>query len=119
VKLLEAFASGISSVSTPLGAEGLATVNGEVCELASNAQEFASAVLKLLSDREYAAALARRARRVVETERDAAVITRRLEQTYRHEVLRLRGASSAAALDKAPVHAPVPHASGPNKSPLL
>jgi glycosyltransferase involved in cell wall biosynthesis len=92
VKLLEAFASGIPAVSTYLGAEGLTEQSGEICELAWNAQQFAEAVVHLLSDSEYAKSLAIRARRMIENERDAKVITRRLEQTYRTEVLSLRTA---------------------------
>ena len=41
VKLLEAFAAGIPVVSTPLGAEGLAAKDGEICALADDPAEFA------------------------------------------------------------------------------
>jgi glycosyltransferase involved in cell wall biosynthesis len=91
VKLLEAFASGIPAVSTYLGAEGLATRGGEVCELAANHVEFAEAVVRLLRDPNHAASLARRARAMVETRMDGEVITRKLEQVFRREVIALRG----------------------------
>ena len=42
VKLLEAFAAGIPTVSTRLGAEGLATEDGEICGLADDPQQFAT-----------------------------------------------------------------------------
>jgi O-antigen biosynthesis protein len=100
VKLLEAFSSGIPCVSTTLGAEGLARESGGVCELADTPQEFAAATARLLSDSQYAASLAGRARQKLEAERDGAVITRRLEATYRREAAALRPAplvSSAPA----------------------
>jgi glycosyltransferase involved in cell wall biosynthesis len=93
VKLLEAFSSGIPCVSTRLGAEGLAHTSGEICELADAPEEFASAVVHLLSDRVYAAAIAVRARKKLEAERDGPVITRHLEQVYRRELSAMRPAN--------------------------
>ena len=55
VKLLEAFAAGMPVVSTRIGAEGLASVDGEICALADDPQLFADRVVTLLTD---AAALA-------------------------------------------------------------
>jgi GT2 family glycosyltransferase len=95
VKLLEAFASGIPTVSTYLGAEGLATRTGEICELAANPLEFAEAVVRLLREPDYAASLARRARAVVEASMDAEVITGRLERVFRGEVMSLRKSTPA------------------------
>jgi len=86
VKLLEAFASGIPAVSTRIGAEGLANVNGELCELADSPDEFARAVVSLFENQEHALAVAARARQKVETENDATIITGRLERSYRKEV---------------------------------
>lgn len=82
VKLLEAFASGIPVVSTRLGAEGLARVDGEFCALADEAEEFASRVVHLLENEESAAAMAERARGEVEANWDMRVITRRLAGKY-------------------------------------
>ena len=87
VKLLEAFASGIPSVSTRIGAEGLATSGGDIVELADTPEEFAAATLALLGDPERAQAMARRARREVEENWDMKVLTARLEAHYR-EVLK-------------------------------
>lgn len=100
VKLLEAFASGIPAVSTYLGAEGLATQSGEVCELASSAVEFAEAVVRLLRDPEYAASLALKARTMVERRMDAEVITRRLEKVFRGEVAALRRTAQARQMNE-------------------
>ena len=97
VKLLEAFAAGIPVVSTTLGAEGLATASGHVCELADTPEAFASAIFRLFSEPDYARQLALRARREVETRRDSHKMTSKLERVYRSEVLRLRGTPSAAS----------------------
>jgi glycosyltransferase involved in cell wall biosynthesis len=83
VKLLEAFASGIPVVSTRLGAEGLAKEDGEFCALADDPAVFAARVVELLLDSERAAQMAARARREVETNWDAAIITDRLVEKYR------------------------------------
>jgi O-antigen biosynthesis protein len=87
VKLLEAFAAGIPVVSTPLGAEGLAETDGDICSLSADPLEFAQKIVELFDDSEKARGLACRAReRVVET-RDMRVLTERLVESYR-EVLR-------------------------------
>lgn len=91
VKLLEAFAAGIPVVSTRLGAEGLASEDGEICALADDPAGFAQHTLKLLEDRESAAAMARRARQYVVDERDMRSITERLVENYRQTVEAARG----------------------------
>ena len=48
VKLLEAFAAGMPVVSTRIGAEGLASVDGEICALADDPQLFADRVVDLI-----------------------------------------------------------------------
>jgi GT2 family glycosyltransferase/glycosyltransferase involved in cell wall biosynthesis len=83
VKLLEAFAAGIPVVSTKVGAEGLATKDGEFCALADDPAEFAARVLKLLRDPEAAAGMAERARAEVVENWDMAAITRKLVESYR------------------------------------
>jgi GT2 family glycosyltransferase/glycosyltransferase involved in cell wall biosynthesis len=82
VKLLEAFAAGIPVVSTRVGAEGLAKVDGEFCALADDPAEFASHVLALLRDPEKAAVMAQRARAEVVANWDMAAITRKLVESY-------------------------------------
>jgi len=91
VKLLEAFAAGIPVVSTVVGAEGLAKVDGDVCALADDPAQFAAHVVALLRDPERAAVMAERARKEVEDEWDMGTITRRLVDSYRDLVKEKRG----------------------------
>jgi len=91
VKLLEAFAAGMPAVSTSIGAEGLAKAGGaSICVIADSPDEFAKAAIRLLEDEQYCDDLAANARHLVETEKDGAVITKRLESMYRREVTRQR-----------------------------
>jgi glycosyltransferase involved in cell wall biosynthesis len=94
VKLLEAFACGIPAVSTTMGAEGLATAEERICEIADTPDEFAGAVVRLLSNDIYAEELATRARTMVTQEKDSRVVTAKLAQMYRREATRARGISS-------------------------
>jgi glycosyltransferase involved in cell wall biosynthesis len=87
VKLLEAFASGIPVVSTFIGAEGLASQSGELCELADEAAGFAAKVIELFESPDRGQAMAARARAEVESNWSTAVITRKLIRSY-EEVLR-------------------------------
>ena len=89
VKLLEAFAAGIPVVSTHIGAEGLASTDGDVCALASDPAEFAARTVFLLDNPEHAAAMARRARAHVERDWDMPTLTHRLADVYRAEIMRL------------------------------
>jgi GT2 family glycosyltransferase/glycosyltransferase involved in cell wall biosynthesis len=87
VKLLEAFAAGIPVVSTPLGAEGLAEKDGDICALAGEPAEFARKIDELFDDPEKARKLACRAREHVVATRDMRVLTERLVESYR-EILK-------------------------------
>jgi GT2 family glycosyltransferase/glycosyltransferase involved in cell wall biosynthesis len=87
VKLLEAFASGIPVVSTTLGAEGLARLDGEFCALADDPAGFAEKAIQLLQDAELASRVAARARQEVVENWDSAAITERLVARYR-EIIR-------------------------------
>jgi GT2 family glycosyltransferase len=82
VKLLEAFAAGIPVVSTRLGAEGLGSQDGEFCALADEPAGFADKILELFEQPEQARAMAERSRREVVENWDAAVLTRRLVESY-------------------------------------
>ena len=95
VKLLEAFAAGIPVVSTTVGAEGLATRDGEFCAIADDPQGFAERVLHLFDHPEDAGAMAERARAEVEANWDMFLITRRLVQGYRELVRDKRNAISS------------------------
>ena len=94
VKLLEAFAAGIPVVSTRIGAEGLASEDGQICMLSDNPQQFADHVVSLLTDPLRARNLATNARKYVEEVRDMRKMTQRLEQRYRESVREKRGAIS-------------------------
>jgi GT2 family glycosyltransferase/glycosyltransferase involved in cell wall biosynthesis len=83
VKLLEAFASGIPTVSTRIGAEGLGGEDGLYCSLADDPREFASKIVQLFHDPEGAASMACRARDFVTGNRDIGRMTEALEATYR------------------------------------
>jgi len=83
VKLLEAFASGIPVVSTYIGAEGLARVDGEFCGLADDPAGFAAKTVELLQNTQLASHMAARARCEVEQNWDMHVITLRLVERYR------------------------------------
>jgi len=93
VKLLEAFAAGIPVVSTRLGAEGLASEDGEICALADEPAAFARHVVDLLRDSDKATAMAARARQEVVTKRDMREMTRQLVNCYRAEITRKRAIS--------------------------
>jgi O-antigen biosynthesis protein len=101
VKLLEAFASGIPTVSTSIGAEGLASTSGNICELADSPVEFARSVVKLLHDPAYAETIARRARRLVEDKYDVQEAAKLLLDAYRREVNKRR----LHSVDEHPYHA--------------
>jgi GT2 family glycosyltransferase/glycosyltransferase involved in cell wall biosynthesis len=99
VKLLEAFAAGIPSISTYVGAEGLARNDGEFCALADDPTGFAERVLTLFEQPEKGRAMAARARAEVEANWDMAAITRKLVEDYREIVKRKRAATSASDSD--------------------
>ena len=86
VKLLEAFAAGIPTVSTHLGAEGLATEDGAICGLADEPEAFARWVLRILENPQEAADIAGRARTYVEEHRDMRTMTGALVDCYRREL---------------------------------
>jgi glycosyltransferase involved in cell wall biosynthesis len=90
VKLLEAFAAGIPVVSTSVGAEGLASKDGQVCALADEPATFAQRILDLFADPAEAAAMAARAREEVASKRDMRRMTERLLESYQTEVAHKR-----------------------------
>lgn len=90
VKLLEAFASRIPVVSTTVGAEGLTSESGVICELANTPEAFAKSVLMLLENETYRNELVERAWLVVARERDSCQACARLQDSYREEVSQIR-----------------------------
>ena len=93
VKLLEAFASGIPVVSTRLGAEGLASDDGDVCALADDPDGFAERIGDLFDRPDLAAAMAKRAREHVVAHRNMEVMMRKLEESYRALLTRKRSST--------------------------
>jgi glycosyltransferase involved in cell wall biosynthesis len=91
VKLLEAFAAGMPVVSTYVGAEGLASMDGEICGLADDPERFAERVLGAMEEPGKAAEMARRAREFVRENRDMRTMTGRLVECYQSEVKKARG----------------------------
>ncbi len=75
LKVLEAMAAGLPLVSTTLGAEGIGARHGRDLLLADAPDAFAAALLRLLDDRDHAAALGRAARAFVERHYDWSAIT--------------------------------------------
>ena len=94
VKLLEAFAAGIPVVSTPIGAEGLAMKDGDICALASDPAQFAAGVLALFKDPDAGEQMAVRARAEVEANWDMAQITCKLVESYRELAAGKQGGES-------------------------
>ena len=78
-------------VSTPLGAEGLAEKDGEICALAQDPADFARKIVELFDEPEKARKLACRAREHVVATRDMRVLTERLAESYREVVKKKRG----------------------------
>jgi O-antigen biosynthesis protein len=91
VKLLEAFAAGIPVVSTTIGAEGLARVDGEFCALADDAPGFAAKTIEFLENCQLAHEMAARARDEVTRKWDMEVVTNRLVGKYRELIEHKRG----------------------------
>ena len=95
VKLLEAFAAGIPTVSTTIGAEGISSVDGQLCRLADEGTAFAGAILDLFERPGNAEAMACRARQWVESTHDAARLTGAVVESYRRTIAEKRGSSRA------------------------
>jgi glycosyltransferase involved in cell wall biosynthesis len=77
LKIVEAFAKGLPTVSTRIGCEGLPARDGEHLLIADSADALVAATLRLLDDVSLRAALAANARRLVEDQFDWRQITAR------------------------------------------
>lgn len=73
LKILEAFAAGIPTVSTPIGCEGLHCDHGEHLWIAQR-ETFAEGIAEVLANQSLASALARRARALVQEQYDWAKV---------------------------------------------
>jgi sugar transferase (PEP-CTERM/EpsH1 system associated) len=87
LKILEAMSMSRAVVSTTLGCEGLAVVNGEHLLVADEPDAFADYVATLLRNPERRAALGQAARRLVETYYDWNSIGKELDRTLRSLVV--------------------------------
>lgn len=83
VKILNALAMGLPTVSTTVGAEGIEVRDGEHILLADTEDEFAAATLRLLSDPDLAAHLAQNGRKLMEERYGWDAIGERLRGYYR------------------------------------
>jgi glycosyltransferase involved in cell wall biosynthesis len=83
VKILNALAQGLPVVSTALGVEGIAAVQGRDLLIANTAETFAEAVIQVLNDPAFAARLGAAGRRLIEQTYDYRVACRPLEEVYR------------------------------------
>ena len=79
IKILEAFAQGRPVVATRLAAEGLDVADGHHLLIADQADDFAAAVLRLLSDPDLGAGLVIAARALVAERYDVARVAQRIE----------------------------------------
>ena len=87
IKILEAFAYGVATVSTTLGAAGLDAEHGRELLLADEPRQFADAIDQLFADDELRSRLVTHGRRLLEDRFDAATIRadlrRRLDAALR------------------------------------
>lgn len=81
-KILEAMATGLPVVATPLAVTGLGARDGENISIASTSEEFAEKVVALLSDNELREKFSLNGRRFVEEKFDWKVIARKMEKVY-------------------------------------
>jgi len=82
LKILEAMALGRPVVSTSLGCEGLAAVDGEHLLIANAADDFAGKVVALLRDQRLRQQIVEAGRRLVVSHYDWDALAQRLAQIY-------------------------------------
>jgi len=82
VKILDAWMWGIPIVSTPLGAEGIETVDGENILLADNASAFADATVRTLSDTDLSQRLLANGRAWVESHYSWEAVYAKVDSVY-------------------------------------
>jgi len=82
LKILEALAMAKPVVSTRIGCEGIAVVDGDHLCVADDPEDFAANVVRLMSDRKVAREMGRRGRTLVESSYSWDVVGRRLEKFH-------------------------------------
>ena len=85
VRILEAFARAVPVVTTTVGAEGIDARPGVEVSIADSPSEFASAVIRILQDKELRERLAVNGRRLAEEKYDWHVVLKELDNVY-HEL---------------------------------
>lgn len=86
VKILEGMALGKTIVSTDLGAQGIACVDGEHLLIANTAAEFAEAIDKLVANPQLAEQLGSNARQLADTVYDNRKVIGRVLDFYQEQV---------------------------------
>lgn len=86
VRILEALARGIPTVTTPVGLEGIEAQSGKEILIAEGVSQFAQAVLRLLSDPALKDTLSSKGRRLVEERYDWRVVLKQVEGVYKQLV---------------------------------
>ena len=82
VRILEAFAMGIPVVTTTIGLEGIEAVPGEDALIADTPEDFASAVVRMLTDQSLQAVLSANGRKLAEERYDWNNALRNLGEVY-------------------------------------
>jgi len=81
-KVLEAMATGLPVVTTPLGAEGIEAVNNREIVIAQTAAELAKKTIEVLSDDSFSLAIANRAKKLVGQKYNWKMISSHLDLIY-------------------------------------
>ncbi|MFZ3301229.1 MAG: glycosyltransferase family 4 protein [Microgenomates group bacterium] len=84
LKVLEAMASDLPVVSTPVGVAGLSIVKGKHALVSSSVQELADMTVKVLMDKKLSASLAKEGKKFVATNFDWQSIVTDLEKVYKN-----------------------------------
>lgn len=99
VKILEAFARGLPTVSTTIGFEGIAVTHEKDLLVADQPEEYARAVIRLLQKPELGRQLSRNARQLVEAQYDYRAACQPLDTVY----TRLNEAGRVSSPASAPI----------------
>lgn len=81
-KILEAMASGVAVVTTPLGAEGIVGKDQDELIIANSSEDLAEGAIKLAKDKDSKETLIKNARKLIEEKFDWKKIAKELEYAY-------------------------------------
>lgn len=85
-KILEAMAAGVPVVTTNLGIEGIAAVNGEEVMVSDKDQDLADFVVELLLSEKMYEKITKNARKLIEEKYDWCSIVGKLEEVYKEVI---------------------------------